>query len=138
MMRRRFLSALAIALLALVMAFAGSNTASAQQNLNCCNYFVDINVPAGCFGPGIRLWTRWSTGVIGPVVLNANGVFAFATPAPGVCPPASNFVGASLAGPLGPWAVFNGPLQFNVNGCCLVARIGFDANGCVIIYIRRC
>jgi hypothetical protein len=140
MTRRTMLSTLAAIIIGMVMAFAGTtSTASAQQNLNCCTYTVDINIPAACYGiNGVRLWTRWSTGVIGPQIFNANGVYVFPTPAPGICPPASNFIAASLASAVGPWAVFNGPLQFNVNGCCLVARIGFDAAGCTIIYIRRC
>ena len=139
MTRRTLLATLAAALIGFIMAFAGTtHTAHAQQNLNCCTYTVDINLPAACIGPGIKLWTRWSTGVIGPQIFNANGVYVYATPAPGICPPASNFVGASLASALGPWAVFNGPLKFTVNGCCMMVRIGFDANGCTIIYVRPC
>jgi len=120
----------------LVMAFAGNtNEAAAQQNPNCCSYFIDVaNVPAACFR--IQVWTRWGIGVFGPDVIAANGVFAFAVP--GACPPASNFIGASLAGPGGPYATFNNPVKFIVNGCCLWARISFNAAGCPYITIRPC
>jgi len=137
MKRRTFLTLLA-AFAGLVMAFAATtDTASAQQNLNCCTYSVDIaGVPAACFR--IPLWTRWSNGVFGPQLFLANGVFVFNTPTPPACPPAATFIGASLQGAGGPFATFNNPVKFNVNGCCLMARIGFDAAGCLIIYIRPC
>jgi len=138
MTRRALLSALATALVWLVMAFAVSTeTATAQQNLNCCTYTVDIaGVPASCFR--VPLWTRWSNGVFGPQLFLANGVFVFNTPTPPPCPPAALFGGASLAGPAGPFASFNNPVQFKVNGCCLVVRIAYDSAGCVYIYIRPC
>jgi hypothetical protein len=136
MTRRTLLSTLAAVIVGLVIAFTGTTTeVAAQQNPNCCTYFIDVaGVPASCFR--IQVWTRWSLGVIGPDVIAANGVFAY--PIPGVCPPAANFVGASLAGPGGPFASFNNPVRFIVNGCCLVVRIAFDVNGCPYIYIRPC
>lgn len=137
MTKRNVLSTF-IALMAMmtITIVAGTNTARAQQNLNCCIYTVDVaGVSPSCFP--IRLWTRWSNGVFGPTIVNANGNFVFATPTPPPCPPAATFIGASLAGPGGPYATFNNPVTFNVNGCCLIVRIGFDANGCLIIYIRQ-
>jgi hypothetical protein len=137
MTRRTLLATLAAAAITLVMALAGTTgTATAQQNPNCCIYTVDINLPTACITPGIKMWTRWSNGVFGPQVFFANGTTVF--PVPGGCPPAANFIGASLAGPGGPWAMFGAPLQFNVNGCCMVVRTAFDANGCPIIYVRPC
>jgi hypothetical protein len=136
MTRRTLLSTLAAVIVGLVMAFTANTTeAVAQQNPNCCNYFIDVaGVPATCFR--IQVWTRWSIGVIGPDVIAANGLYVY--PVPGLCPPAANFVGASLAGPGGPYATFNNPVHFIVNGCCMIVRIAFDVNGCPYIYVRPC
>lgn len=136
MTRRALLSSLSAIILGIVMAFAAPDTVSAQQQSPlCCTYTVDIQIPASCFR--VLLWTRWSNGVFGPQIFAANGVYTFNTPTPPVCPPAATFIGASLAGAGGPFASYNNPVQFNVNGCCLVARITY-VNGCTYIYIRPC
>ncbi len=137
MTRRNILSMLAILLAGLMMSFAAPETARAQQNLNCCTYTVDIaGFPDACFR--IPLWTRWSVGVFGPDLFLANGVYTFNTPTPPPCPPAATFIGASIQGPGGPYATFNNPVNFKINNCCATVRIGFDGNGCLIIYIRPC
>jgi len=131
---RKLLSAfVALFAMTLLMLTAGTGSASAQQSPNCCVYFVDVQVSANCFP--IPMWIKWNNVPNGPAAINGNGNFVFAIP--GMCPPASSFDGVSLAGAAGPYATYNHPVTFNVNGCCLVARIGYDANGCTYIYIRQ-
>ncbi len=136
MTRRTLLSAfVGLFAMTLVTFIAGAGSASAQQNPNCCTYSVNIQgVPAGCFR--VPFWILWNNTLVGPTVLAANGTFTF--PIPGNCPPAALFNGVSLGTPNGPFATYNNPVQFTVNGCCLVARITYDGNGCVVIYIRPC
>jgi hypothetical protein len=119
-----------------VMLFAAPTQAAAQQDSNCCRFFVDVEgVSNSCFP--FRLWTLWHpSGVLGPIVVAGNGVTTHPAP-PNNCPPAEIFRGASLAGNAGPWATFNNPIVYRVNGCCLVVRIGFTDTGCVIIHIRQ-
>jgi hypothetical protein len=139
MKRRAYLSSLA-ALFAIAVIFCtGTREATAQQNPQCCVFYVDIaGFPPSCFPA--NLWTDWTGGVSGPVSLIGNATFpfpaVFAVPQP--CPPAADFKGVSLAGEKGPWATFNNPVQFNVGRCCFIARVSFDQNGCVYITIRPC
>lgn len=135
MKRRALLSTLAIMFTMLVMSFATTtNEAIAQQNQNCCTYTVDIaGVPASCFP--FNICSFWANGnpIAGP--FNNNGVTVHNLP--WVCPPSSVFFGASI-NCMFPIASFNNPVPYNINGCCLRVRIGFDVNGCVIIYVRPC
>lgn len=130
-MRKTFLSALAVMFTALILAFTATDEATAQLDPNCCTYILDINVPPSCFPFNIQSF--WGSGfpIVGPI--NANGVTVHPVPPP--CPPAS-FFGASING-MFPIAVHNGHVCYNVNGCNLVVRIGFD-NGCVRIHVRQC
>ena len=117
----------------------GAQRASAQQNTNCCVYYVDVaNFPPGCFPA--NLWSNWSSGVAGPVMINGNATFPFpfVFPAPQPCPLAPTFMGVSFAGPNGPWATFNNPVQFTVGRCCFIARLSFDQFGCVYVTVRPC
>ena len=143
MTRRNALSTLvALFMTTIAMLFTSGASASAQQNPNCCTYTVDIaGIPSACFP--FRLTTRWDCG--GTITFDfktysTNGVYVEPLNPPGAppCPPACKFLGAGLNGPGGPFATFNNPVQFNVNGCCMVVRIGFDVNGCLIVYIRPC
>jgi hypothetical protein len=143
MTRRTIFSALvAIFVTTLAMIVAPGSSASAQQNPNCCTYTVDIaGIAPTCFP--FRLTTVWNCGGVKTFDFKtylANGVYVEPLNPPGAppCPPACKFAGAGLNGPGGPFATFNNPVRFNVNGCCMVVRIGFDANGCVTIFIRPC
>lgn len=140
MTRRKLLSAI-VALIAMTAAMLVSDTrtASAQQNPNCCIYSLDVGgIGANCFP--ILYWIRWGNVVFGPNTVNSNSApgppFVFLIP--GGCPPAATFNGISLTGPNGPFATYNNPVQFNVNNCCIVARITYDVNGCPLIYLRPC
>jgi len=136
MTRRKLLSTfIALFAMTLVTLMADAGSASAQQNPKCCTYTVNIQgVGADCFR--VPFWILWDNTLVGPTVLTSNGVFNFQVP--GNCPPAALFNGVSLGTPNGPFATYNHPVQFRVNGCCLVARITYDADGCVVIYIRPC
>ncbi len=138
MTRRTLLSAfVALFAMTLVTFIAGTGSARAQQSPNCCVYYMDVQVSANCFP--IQYWIKWNNIPVGPGVINTNSnpPFPFVFAIPGMCPPAATFGGISLAGAAGPYATYNNPVTFNVNGCCLVARIGYDANGCIYIYIRQ-
>lgn len=136
MTRRKFLSAfVALVAMTAAMLVTGTRTASAQQSPNCCVYFVDVQ---GVNCVPFQMWVKWNNvpiqiGING----NSNPQFPFVFAIPGMCPPAATFGGASLAGPAGPYATFNNLVTFNINGCCLLVRIGFDANGCTYIYVRQ-
>ena len=134
MSQKRFFSMLAALMVGVVLSFAGvTDRASAQQNVNCCTYTFDVNVPPACLP--INVWSLWDCGIFGPQPIVANGVQTFPLPTPG-CPPACIFFGVSLTG-FAPWASFNNPKVYNVNGCCLVARVSFTATGCVHVTIRQ-
>ncbi len=120
---------------ALIVSFSTTRTAVAQQNPNCCTCSIDIAVDPLCLP--ISIWSTWSNGSPGPVVINANGIYTFPIPTPPSCPPAANLLGVSLAGASGPFASYNNPVFFTVNGYCLVARITYDG-GCPVLYIRPC
>src|SRR5438132_1420631 len=100
MTRKSFLQALAAMLfIACAGMLTSSRSATAQQNPNFCVYYVDVaNFPAACFP--VNLWTNWSSGVAGPVVLggNASYPFPYVFAAPQPCPLAPTFLGASFAG----------------------------------------
>lgn len=134
MRRRTFLSTLAVMFTALVLSFTMStDEASAQQDQNCCKYIIDVaQVPRTCFPFNIH--TFWANGFPAPINIASNGETGYAVPWP--CPPSSVFFGASINGQF-PIASFNEPARYNVNGCCLMVRIGFDG-GCVRIHVRPC
>ncbi len=139
MTRRKLLSAfVTLFAMTLLTLTAGAGSARAQQNPNCCIYSIDVQISANCFP--IQYWTKWNNTVYGPSVLNGNSApgqpFVFLIP--GGCPPAGTFNGISLTGPNGQFATYNNPVQFNVNGCCVVARTAYDGNGCPLIYLRQC
>lgn len=137
MMRRTFLAALVAAFVALVAMVVTSERAAAQVPIAnaCCNFTVDVaGFKPGCFP--VQLTTRW-TGWIQTDVIAGNGVFVLpinVIP----CPPApAQFGWASLDGGL-TLAWFNFPATTIVNGCCFTTRIGVDAAGCIIVYLRPC
>jgi hypothetical protein len=136
-MARHFLrSLLVIALLIGTFALIGNQAAAQGPIANaCCRYTIDVaGVGATCFP--LRLTSRWSSGTqTDPVP--GNGVFVYPVGA-APCPPVpAQFFWASLdAGVTLAW--FNFPARYQVNGCCLWVRIGVDANGCIIVYIRPC
>ncbi|MBS1913102.1 MAG: hypothetical protein JST22_14030 [Bacteroidetes bacterium] len=129
-----FFSALAVAMIALA-ASAVPATAQAPIPNACCTYTVDVaGVPATCLP--FKLLTRW-TGGTETILVTANGVslqnITFA-PCP---PPPAQFGYASLDGGVTK-AWFNFPATFNLGTCCYVVRIGVDAAGCIIVYVRGC
>lgn len=122
---------------ALVLSFTMSTSeAFAQQDQNCCKYIIDVDqVPRTCFP--FDICTYWANGfppVIPPVSIVSNGVTTHGLP--WACPPSSVFFGASINCQF-PIAAYNNPVCYNVNGCNLVIRIGYD-NGCVRIHVRPC
>ena len=136
MKRWRLFSTLAALLTGVVMTLATTTQVAAQQNPDCCIYFVDVQgVSNSCFP--FRLWTLWHpSGVLGPIAITSNGTTQHRTP-PNNCPPAEIFRGASLAGPLGPWATPSERRVFRVNDCCLEVSIDFSDFGCVVIHVRQ-
>lgn len=138
MNRRNFFAAFVAIAMGLVALIASSSDASAQVPIpqNCCTYTVDVDgFPDACFE--FRVMTRWSSG-IEAVSIPANGVYTFAITNANPCPPAPGlFAWASLDGG-GTLAWFNFPATYNINGCCYVVRIGQDAAGCIIVYVRPC
>lgn len=99
----------------------------------CCTYTVDVaGFKTACFP--VKLQTRW-TGLLQTDVIPGNGVFVFNLIP---CPPVpAQFAWASLDGGI-TLAWFNFPAKTVVNGCCFVTRIGVDAAGCIIVYLRPC
>lgn len=138
MTRRTLLSMLATALIALVITLtAGTERAQAQQNLNCCNYSVEISgVKPACFP--LRIKTQWLSGGISYtdiITYPANGVYWNLIPGP--CPPAPTFDWVSLN--LGGTQVHLGETkQFIIGGCCYKATATLNANFCILIKITSC
>lgn len=121
--------------LVLAMLAAFSRPTAAQQPLPnpCCTFTVDVaGFNPACFP--VKLLTRWS-GQAQTDVIGGNGVFVLPIIP---CPPVpAQFFYASLDGGI-TQAWFNAPAKTVVNGCCFITRIGFDATGCIIVYLRPC
>lgn len=134
MRRRTLLPMLAVMFVALMSFMATTQEAAAQcPSQTCCTFKIDVNVPANCLPFNIH--TFWANGFPPGIPINANGITTHGLP--WACPPTSQFFGASING-LFPLASWNNPVQYNVNGCCLVIRIGCDINGCMTIHVRPC
>lgn len=132
MTRAALASALMLAMLAI---FSRQAVAQAPIPNACCTYTVDVaGFAATCFP--VKLTTRWS-GTLESVAIFGNGVTVqniTGVPCP---PPPALFAWASLDGGA-TQAWFNFPMNFKVNGCCFTLRIGVDAAGCIIVYMRPC
>jgi len=135
MTNRNFLSTF-IALMAMmtIAIVAGTSTARAQQNLNCCSYSVEISgVKPECFP--IRLKTQWVPGFTDIINYTANGVYWNPIPAP--CPPAPAFDWVSLQ--LGVNPIHLGETKtIVIGGCCYKVTATLNPNFCILIRITPC
>ncbi len=126
------LFALVVATLAVI-----GQTARAQAPIPnaCCTFTVDVaGIAATCFP--LKLTTRWTGGIQSDPIAG-NGVFVLPITFAPCPPPPAQFGWASLNGGA-TMAWWNFPMNFLVNGCCITARIGTDAAGCIIVYLRPC
>jgi len=129
--RTAFSTFIALFAMALIMLITAADSASAQQNPNCCTYTVDIQgLPNACLP--FRLATRWDCLTATVITTySSNGIFVQPIPGPTPCPPACKLLGISLDN-----VNFIGPNQsktYRVGNCCYLLSFGFDANGCVYI-----
>jgi hypothetical protein len=129
----------------IVIAVAGiignARGAASGNNPSVCSYTVDI---AG-FAPGcipLKVQTRWNCGGIIRTVskgYTANGIIVEALNPGGnpPCPPACDFVWASLNGGA-TMTTIGGSNQYTLGNCCYIMSVSLDALGGVYIKIRPC
>ncbi len=139
-MKRNFTLPL-LALLAGMMLLLATNSASAQQNPNCCTYTVILQGLTGaCSVQPIPLTLRWDCPPVVTTTTNYTGNGTHIEPIGNSplspCPPACKLIGLSLDGinfiPVGV------DKSFHVGNCCYMVASGFDVNGCAVIKIFPC
>jgi hypothetical protein len=133
MVTRTFGSVLAGILLASATLFiAASEQASAQpQDLNCCTFTINVNLPACPFTSPITLVTDWCPGLSFAFTTLSNGTWIQNIPTSGACPPAPVFLYVTV--PPGPPVLLGGTGTAVVGGCVVNYRVSTDPAGCIVI-----
>jgi hypothetical protein len=128
------LSTLIAAVAAMVMILAAPSAAQAQpQNLTCCTFTIDVNLPPACFGAfPITIVTDWCP--TGPFTYTMPGNGIFILPLAN-CPPfAPYFLSTTIPG--GPSVTLGGAGTVILGGCPVTYAASTDAAGCIYITIR--
>ncbi|HVZ38426.1 MAG TPA: hypothetical protein VHI13_04060 [Candidatus Kapabacteria bacterium] len=138
-MHRRSVPASFFALLIMSMvafaAFTGTAMAQVPIPNACCSFTVNAaGLPVGC--TPFKLQTHWATGTQNNSI-PGNGVFTIPITFAPCPPPPATFSWASLDGGITK-AWFNFPATFHLGNCCYTVRIGTDANGCIVVFVRGC
>jgi hypothetical protein len=133
-MRSRLFPSMLIAIAsAFIIGLGAPTRAMAQpQDLNCCTFTVNVNLPAACAGVfPLTIVTDWCQ--TGPFTISfaANGTFTFAVP--GGCPPEPFFLAVTVPG--GPPVLLGGTGVAIVGGCLVTYTATTDAAGCIVITI---
>jgi len=127
---RSVLTGVSLTMIAFFVA-ATEQTSAQPQDLNCCTFTVNVNLPACPFTTPITLVTEWCPGLSFAFTTLSNGISVHNIPTSGACPPAPVFLYVTV--PPGPPVLIGGSGVAVVGGCVVNYTATTDPAGCITI-----
>lgn len=139
-MNRRTVVSFAAAVVCAVVLLMGGASATAQQNLNLCEYRITLDGDGSGFECSpVQLLTKWQGVSVNMQSLPLAGNFQLQVPDPANCPPAHPFQWVRINGAVGSVGIGDPEAtMYYGEGCCAKVRMEIDTDGYVHIYVSPC